>query len=79
MPDNHSVDAYSPKGGAGRVREFCIVKARLPLLSIAMLGMLAGAFIGLGARHRIGLALTCFNASSGHCPDTNNVCLRPAR
>lgn len=49
MPDIHSVDAYSPKEVAGRVREFCIVKARLPLLSLAMLGVLAGAFIGLGA------------------------------
>jgi formate transporter len=49
MPDDHSLDAYSPRQVAGRVREFCIVKAQLPLLSLAMLGMLAGAFIGLGA------------------------------
>jgi len=42
-------DAYSPKEVAGRVNDFCVVKARLPLLSLWMLGMLAGAFIGLGA------------------------------
>lgn len=49
MPDIHSVDAYAPKEVARRVTEFCIVKAQLPLLSLAMLGVLAGAFIGLGA------------------------------
>jgi formate/nitrite transporter len=49
MPDIPSVDAYSPKQIAGRVKDFCIVKAKLPLLPLAMLGMLAGAFIGLGA------------------------------
>jgi formate transporter len=48
MPDR-SVDAYSPKEVAARVRAFCVVKAQLPLLSLAMLGMLAGAFVGLGA------------------------------
>ena len=42
-------DAYSPREVAVRVKEFCVVKAQLPLLSLAMLGMLAGAFIGLGA------------------------------
>ena len=49
MPDNRSFDAYSPRDIAGRVKEFCIVKAQLPLLSLAMLGVLAGAFVGLGA------------------------------
>jgi formate/nitrite transporter len=49
MPDSRSFDAYSPRDIAGRVKEFCIVKAQLPLLSLAMLGVLAGAFIGLGA------------------------------
>jgi formate transporter len=49
MPDIASVDAYSPKQIAGRVKDFCIVKANLPLLPLAMLGVLAGAFIGLGA------------------------------
>ena len=42
-------DAFSPKEVAGRVNDFCVVKARLPLLTLWMLGMLAGAFIGLGA------------------------------
>ncbi len=44
-----SLDAYSPQQVADRVSEFCVVKARAPLLTLAMLGMLAGAFIGLGA------------------------------
>jgi len=48
-PDNRSFDAYSPRDIAGRVREFCIVKAQLPLLSLTLLGVLAGAFVGLGA------------------------------
>jgi len=48
LPIN-TFDAYSPREIAGRVKEFCVVKAQLPLLSLAMLGMLAGAFIGLGA------------------------------
>src|SRR5512147_631757 len=42
-------DAFSPKEIAGRVSDFCVIKARLPLLTMWMLGMLAGAFIGLGA------------------------------
>jgi formate transporter len=42
-------DAYAPREIAERVKDFCVVKARMPLLSLAMLGMLAGAFIGLGA------------------------------
>ena len=43
------IDAFSPKEVAGRVNDFCVVKARLPLLTMWMLGMLAGAFIGLGS------------------------------
>lgn len=49
MTEHRSVDAYSPMEVARRVREFGIVKAQLPWLPLAMLGMLAGAFIGLGA------------------------------
>jgi formate/nitrite transporter len=45
----HPYDAYSPRDIAGRLREFCIAKAEVPLLPLAMLGVLAGAFIGLGA------------------------------
>ncbi|MFZ2739690.1 MAG: formate/nitrite transporter family protein [Burkholderiaceae bacterium] len=42
-------DAFSPKEVAARVNDFCVIKARLPLLTLWMLGLLAGAFIGLGA------------------------------
>ncbi len=49
MADNFSMDAYSPQQIAERVDSIGVAKARLPLLSMAMLGMLAGAFIGLGA------------------------------
>jgi len=42
-------DPYSPREIAERVENVGVVKARLPLLQLAMLGMLAGAFIGLGA------------------------------
>jgi formate/nitrite transporter len=42
-------DAYAPREIAQRVKAFCIVKAQLPLLPLAMLGLLAGAVIGLGA------------------------------
>ena len=45
----YGFDAYSPREIAGRVRDFCVTKARLPLLTMAMLGLLAGAFIGLGS------------------------------
>ncbi|MCW5657712.1 MAG: formate/nitrite transporter family protein [Burkholderiaceae bacterium] len=48
-PIIHTLDAYAPREIPARVKDFCLVKARLPLLSLAMLGMLAGAFIGLGA------------------------------
>jgi formate transporter len=42
-------DTYSPQEIAARVENVGVAKARLPLLSTAMLGLLAGAFIGLGA------------------------------
>lgn len=44
-----SLDAYSPKEIAARVESVGVVKARLPLVTTAVLGLLAGAFIGLGA------------------------------
>jgi formate/nitrite transporter len=48
--DGHSgFDAYAPKEIADRVEKYSIAKAQLPLLSLWMLGMLAGAFIGFGA------------------------------
>ena len=43
------LDAYAPRQIAARVNDFSSVKVRLPLLTTWMLGMLAGAFIGLGA------------------------------
>ncbi|MBB3010043.1 formate/nitrite transporter family protein [Cupriavidus alkaliphilus] len=59
---DHGFDVYSPRQVASRVNEFCIAKARMPLLTLAMLGMLAGAFIGLGA---LMFALVTSDASLG--------------
>ncbi|MBK8405495.1 MAG: formate/nitrite transporter family protein [Saprospiraceae bacterium] len=49
MQEIFGFDAFSPKEIAERVENVGVVKARLPLLSMFMLGILAGAFIGLGA------------------------------
>jgi len=49
MAEIFGLDAYSPQQIAARVADVGVVKARLPLLSLALLGVLAGAFIGLGA------------------------------
>jgi formate/nitrite transporter len=49
MSEIYGLDAYSPGQIAERVENVGVVKARLPLLPLAMLGVLAGAFIGLGA------------------------------
>jgi len=49
MPEIFDFDAYSPKEIAARVETIGVTKARLPLLSMLMLSVLAGAFIGLGA------------------------------
>jgi formate/nitrite transporter len=43
------LDAYSPREIAEKVELVGVTKARLPFLQTAMLGVLAGAFIGLGA------------------------------
>lgn len=42
-------DCYAPKEIAERVEAGGVTKARLPLLSMMALGVLAGGFIGLGA------------------------------
>jgi formate transporter len=42
-------DAYAPAQIAQRVSDVGVRKARLPALTLALLGVLAGAFIGLGA------------------------------
>ena len=47
--ENASFDAYSPREIAERVEAAGLAKAATPLLSLFMLGLLAGAFIGLGA------------------------------
>jgi formate/nitrite transporter len=44
-----SFDAYSPREIAQRVQDVCLVKSRLSLLQMVMLGLLAGGFIGLGS------------------------------
>ncbi|MGZ5066345.1 MAG: formate/nitrite transporter family protein [Usitatibacter sp.] len=49
MASLYGFDAFSPREVAARVSELGVAKTRLPLLSLVMLGMLAGAFIGLGA------------------------------
>ena len=49
MPELYGFDAFSPKDIAERVENIGVAKARLPLLPMAMLGIVAGAFIGLGA------------------------------
>lgn len=46
-------DAFSPSEIAERVEAVGVTKARLPLLSMAMLGVLAGGFIGLGALYSV--------------------------
>lgn len=49
MSELYGSDAYSPSEVAQRVESVGVAKARLPILPLFMLGMLAGAFIGLGA------------------------------
>ncbi len=53
-------DAFSPKEIAIRIEEAGVAKVRLPLLSMATLGVLAGGFIGFGA-----LYFTLVTADSG--------------
>jgi len=48
MSEIFGSDAFSPKEIAQRVNDVGVAKVRLPLLSLIMLGLLAGAFIGLG-------------------------------
>lgn len=46
-------DCYSPKQIAERIETIGVAKARLPILTMALLGVLAGAFIGLGALYYV--------------------------
>ena len=43
------LEAYAPQQIAARVSEVGVAKARLPSITLALLGVLAGAFVGLGA------------------------------
>ncbi len=49
MPEVFGFDAYSPAEIARRVQAVGETKARMALLPLSLLGVLAGAFIGLGA------------------------------
>jgi len=51
MAELFGSDAFSPAEITERVSGVGVSKARLPLLSMIMLGLLAGAFIGLGAMY----------------------------
>ncbi len=53
MAELFGSDAFSPKEIAERVENVGVAKARLPLLPMAMLGVLAGGFIGLGALYYV--------------------------
>ncbi len=53
MPEIFGFDAFSPREIAERVETIGVAKTRLPLLTLAMLGVLAGAFIGLGALYYV--------------------------
>lgn len=53
MTNQFGLDAFAPREIAQRVTELGIAKTQLPLLSLIMLGMLAGAFIGLGAMFNV--------------------------
>lgn len=49
MAEIFGFDAFSPKEIAERVENIGVTKARMTFLSMAVLGILAGGFIGLGA------------------------------
>ena len=51
--ENAPFDVYSPRQIAERLEAACVAKAATPLLSLVMLGILAGAFIGLGALYAV--------------------------
>ena len=49
MPERLGLDAYAPREVAQLVETVGVAKARMPTLPLLMLGVLAGAFIGLGS------------------------------
>ncbi|MGE0873193.1 MAG: formate/nitrite transporter family protein [Burkholderiales bacterium] len=62
MAELYGSDAFAPAEIARRVEAVGVAKARLPFLQTAMLGVLAGAFIGLGALY---FTLVASDASLG--------------
>jgi formate/nitrite transporter len=62
VSDIFGLDAFSPKEIAQKVQSVGVTKARLPFLQTALLGVLAGAFIGLGALY---FTLVASDASLG--------------
>lgn len=62
MASNLGIDLYTPKEIAEKVENIGIVKANLPLRTMAMLGILAGAFISFGALY---FTLVASDASLG--------------
>lgn len=53
MPEVFGSDAFSPKAIARKIESVGVVKAHLPLIPMLMLGVLAGAFIGIGALYYV--------------------------
>jgi formate transporter len=62
MAELYGSDAFSPGEIAERVESVGVAKARLPFLQTAVLGVLAGGFIGLGAMYYV---LVACDASLG--------------
>lgn len=50
MSELFGSDAYAPREVAQRIETVGVAKARMATLPLLMLGVLAGAFIGLGLR-----------------------------
>jgi len=48
-----SFDAYTPREIAQRVQDVCLLKSHMTFLQLAMLGILAGGFIGLGSLYYV--------------------------
>ncbi len=63
MPEIYGLDAYAPREIAQKVEMVGVAKARLPLLQLSLLGLLAGAFIGLGA---LGFVIVKSDATLGY-------------
>lgn len=63
MSEIFGFDAYAPREIAQRVETVGVAKARLALLPLALLGLLAGAFIGLGA---LGFVIVKSDSSIGY-------------